>query len=310
MDDSYNPDSCDDLDIDAYRIRVKYRHEGSTEESIWSEEAAFDFVGLSEQAEAVGDPNPLPNPPSIQSTTYAPLGGWWTVASVNGVTLRGARASIYLTELALGSLASVATARIVVEQYDGSAAGLVQAGVTDTASGARCGNIDGPEKFAEWKTVSPTSAYVCDFYGDHDFGTEKKYAVQRTSQCTGCWVVKINGSQVGSVHNLGTGYDDFSEADQAGATGEFDIGFDDASYGQKLLARWGKRTGADTPWQRTNETCPTPPAACSSTWVTISAPNVCDNTDDHYKFPSVFKQTNGWAVRRWARDGSPNHDSC
>jgi hypothetical protein len=304
MDETYEYDPCPALDVGTYNWRARWRN-SEFEETAWSD-ATFTYLGEEPTVDPPPPPASPPPPPTACCGGYAEghvFGGWWTEAAVNGVTLRGTRSTIYVDYISLGDrhLTCTSAHRVVIEKYaSGNKLGLIQAGAIRTACGSTdCGDSSGTRSYVEYKPLTSSRAdFVCILYPSHQHGTTKKYAVLRSSNCADCWFARINGTQVGSVYDL-----DFEKGDIAGATSEFDYSYS-TSRNQASRIRWGQAKTGQTPWQRTGGTC------CDMTWITISAPNVCSNTDNHYVFGAPFNQANGWFVRRWVQNGTPNHESC
>jgi hypothetical protein len=306
MDPVYDPTPCDDLPIGTYAVRAKFRHTNTLEESLWMEPQVFDY------AEIAPPPDELDIDVGAQATPAGIFGGWWTTLDGNGVNVRGTRATILLKYALIGNpnanFNCISTHRVDMEQWtsDLSKFGLIQAGVTNSRCGD-CGANGGPYSFVEYKAVNASTTYTCEIYSAHSVDTAKKYAVLKyhdQGTCTGCYIARINGSQVGQIHALGTVHDGFDKADFAGATSEYSATYSTAQ-GQSSRVRWGKKLSNETPWQRTSQAY-----CCGQTWTTISDPDECSNTDDHYVFAEPYNHNNGWFVKRWVTNGAPNDDSC
>jgi hypothetical protein len=156
----------------------------------------------------------------------------------------------------------------VVAQGNGS---LVQTGfgTSPTTSFDTCGTRSTNTVFWEYTIGgSPT----CNWLGT--FGstpTNKKYAVIRTSDCTTCWYIFVDGSL------QATAASDFSAAFEVYAGGEFNQIDTGTSYGC-----YGCDSGT-TPWQRDSDVYP-------GTWTTIQSANT-QNDDGNWSLgspPSPF----------------------
>jgi hypothetical protein len=304
MDPLYDPYACDDLVIGTYAVRAQFRPAGTYEESMWTEPIIFDY------SEFVPHEDDFDEDANIQGSGIPVFGGWYTNSDVSGINLRGTRATLKLKYAYIGNPNSncASTHRVVLERHPQGPSGpegLIQAGIIRSRLCSDCGISSNTESFIEWKPVG--GSFVCDLVASHTVDQAKKYAVLKyhdQGTCQGCYVARINGSQIGSIHTLGTATDGFDKADFAGATSEYGTSFSTAQ-GQISRVRWGKKASEDTPWQRTSQAY-----CCGQTWTTISAPDECRNSDDHYVFAKPYNHNNGWFVRRWVENGAPNDDSC
>lgn len=224
---------------------------------------------------------------SVCPTAAAAGFGGWTVSTASaGTAIQGLRSSITRGPSAwqVGSQPLILM-RVTVQSNNGSAVGLIQAGLGRTNATTQmdhCGVRTVVTSYVEYKPMFNGINYVCEWGAAHDVNVSKKYSVAHTSQCAGCWTAFIDG--VAKVQmNLSTPAGGAFVVDAGGATGETNA----SSYlGEYMQAEYGPAVSGATPWQRSTNTC------CSgTTWVTISVPAGCQNTDDHWWFNVPFGQT-------------------
>lgn len=188
--------------------------------------------------------------------------------------LRGTRAQIKSPNYNLKTTPAgyLAIMRVIAQGNDA----LIQTGfgTAPQQSFGACGTRSANTVF--WEQKISGGGYTCQWLGT--FGatpTNKKYSVVRSSNCSTCWCVFVDGSLQYSSGALG-----FSAAYQVYAGGEFNAG-PPGTPGGTAYGCYG--CDGQTPWQRTSQ-------VYGGTWTIVQSANAV-NTDGQWSVgspPSPF----------------------